>query len=215
MNLNWRLELPQWIVLVSMVFVSALLAAQLPDRVPMHWDLHGEVNRYGTKAEALFAIPAIALFIYLVMFGAPLLDRRATDLSSFQLPYAAIRFLTLLLLLVVHLAVLLSGVGWKVDIAKVVGTGVGLLFAAIGLLMSKMPPNGMVGIRIPWTMRSDRAWYVTHRVAGWLYALLGIAMIWLGWMPRKWILIAVIGMFIIVHVLLIAIAFVAARRDVA
>ncbi|MBQ7757231.1 MAG: SdpI family protein, partial [Oscillospiraceae bacterium] len=38
-------------------------------------------------------------------------------------------------------------------------------------------PNSLFGIRLPWTMKNETVWAKTHRVAGWLMVLGGIALI--------------------------------------
>jgi uncharacterized membrane protein len=53
------------------------LFTRLPERVPMHWGLNGEVDRYGGRAEGAFLLPGIFTLIAGVMFAisrqAPLL----------------------------------------------------------------------------------------------------------------------------------------------
>ncbi|MBT9446177.1 MAG: SdpI family protein [Hyphomonadaceae bacterium] len=51
--------------------------------------------------------------------------------------------------------------------------GVGVLFVFLGDAMPKTRPNFFVGVRTPWTLSSDLAWQKTHRLAGWLFVLVG------------------------------------------
>ena len=39
--------------------------------------------------------------------------------------------------------------------------------------MPKTRPNFFVGVRTPWTLSSDLSWQKTHRLAGWLFVLVG------------------------------------------
>ena len=48
-----------------------------------------------------------------------------------------------------------------------------LLFIVIGNFMSKIRPNWFVGVRTPWTLSSKLSWDKTHRLAGWLFMLMG------------------------------------------
>ena len=52
----------------------------------------------------------------------------------------------------------------------------------------KLRPNGVVGIRLPATRRSDAAWYAAHQaaagpfgVAGGVTAACGVAVVFTGW----------------------------------
>ena len=53
--------------------------------------------------------------------------------------------------------------------------------------MSKIRPNWFFGVRTPWTLSSKLSWDMTHRLAGWLFALMGVlfaiaAIVEAGWM---------------------------------
>jgi uncharacterized membrane protein len=53
--------------------------------------------------------------------------------------------------------------------------GLGGLFAFLGNFMGKVTPNFFVGIRTPWTLADGEVWLRTHRFAGWLMMLTGLA----------------------------------------
>ena len=49
-----------------------------------------------------------------------------------------------------------------------------LFFALMGNVMGKVRKNFYIGIRVPWTLASDRVWNDTHRLAAWLMVAGGI-----------------------------------------
>ena len=53
MSWRWQRELPQLALLLVMFAVSGIVWNDAPDALPVHWNLWGEVDRYGGKAEAL------------------------------------------------------------------------------------------------------------------------------------------------------------------
>jgi uncharacterized membrane protein len=58
--------------------------------------------------------------------------------------------------------------------------GMFLFFALMGNVLGKVRRNFYVGIRVPWTLASDRVWNDTHRLAAWLFAGCGAAgFIWI------------------------------------
>ena len=53
----------------------------------------------------------------------------------------------------------------------------------MGNVMGKVRKNFYIGIRVPWTLASDRVWNDTHRMAAWLWVgagVMGFVMIVLG-----------------------------------
>ncbi len=47
----------------------------------------------------------------------------------------------------------------------------------LGIPMHKIRPNWFVGIRTPWTLSSELSWRKTHRLGGWVLALMGLALV--------------------------------------
>ena len=76
----------------------------------------------------------------------------------------------------------------------VLGISLGALFVSLGNVLGKIRPNWLVGIRTPWTMSSKLAWSKTHRVGGWLFVALGVAIIAISLLHSKLaIIVTVIG----------------------
>jgi uncharacterized membrane protein len=42
--------------------------------------------------------------------------------------------------------------------------------------------TGVVGIRLPWTLKSEHVWRQTHRVAGWVWTSSSLIMAALAWL---------------------------------
>jgi len=67
MKLSLRTELPQWIVIGAMFFAAAICWPYAPDRMPVHWNLAGEIDGYGGKFIGLLLLPLTLLGIYFLM----------------------------------------------------------------------------------------------------------------------------------------------------
>ena len=74
----------------------------------------------------------------------------------------------------VHVLVLLAAIDTGIDVARLIGIGIGLLFVVIGNFLGKLRSTWFVGIRTPWTLSSERAWARTHRLGGYLFVALGL-----------------------------------------
>ena len=64
MKLSWRVELPQLAVIAAMFAVAAWAWTQVGDRLPVHWNIHGEVDGWGNKFTGLLLMPIAVLGIY-------------------------------------------------------------------------------------------------------------------------------------------------------
>lgn len=177
MKTSWRAELPQLAVIAALFAWSALLWPSAPDTLPVHFDLSGNVDRTGGKLEGLFALPTVALGVYLFLRFLPRLDPARANYPSFAGAYATIRFTVLVMLAVVDLAVLLPLAGVEVNQAAAIRLIIGGFLVALGAVMGKIRPNWFVGIRTPWTIASKESWVKSHRVGGWTFILAGLVFI--------------------------------------
>lgn len=174
MNTNWRIELPLLLLIAAMFAAAIIIWPAAPAGIPVHWNVQGEVDRYGGKVEGLLGLPALALAIYLLMRYLPRIDPGRANYARFGGAYTAIRAGIVVLMAVIYAVILSSALHHPVDVARVIPVGVGALFVLVGTVLGKIRPNWFVGIRTPWTMSSKMSWVRTHRLGGWLFVALGL-----------------------------------------
>lgn len=177
MKTDWRIE-GSMLALVAAMFALAVLSwSTAPDRIPMHWNIAGEVDRYGGRFEGLLLLPMFALGTYLLMRFLPRVDPGRANYAAFGTVYTIFRFAMLVVLAVVYGVVHLAGRGREVHIETVAPLILAALFILIGAISGKLRQNWFIGIRTPWTLSSERSWVRTHRVGGWLFVLLGVTVL--------------------------------------
>jgi uncharacterized membrane protein len=164
-----------YLIVAAAVAASALAYARLPERVPVHWNAAGEVDRYGSRLEGTLILPAVMLGIALLIPALPRIDPRGANYAKFQPTYHLVMNATLTFMLAVHVTVLAATLGMPVDVGRIVPIGVGALLILLGNVLPRTRPNWMFGIRTPWTLSSDRVWERTHRVGG--YLMLGAGLV--------------------------------------
>jgi uncharacterized membrane protein len=193
MKLSWRSEIVSWVMIAGMFILAAVSWRTAPDAVPIHWNAYGQVDGYAGKAVGLLLIPAVALIVYLVFLAIPRIDPSRTDYSTFGRAYAAIRFVTLILLAVVYSLMHLWFRGYRLSITTVMPLAVGGMFIVIGNYMGKIRQNWFFGIRTPWTLTSRHTWTLTNRMGGWVFIGAGLLMILSTIFLNTWVWIVLIA----------------------
>lgn len=169
------------LLLTALAFVISVAAyGHLPEPMPTHWNIHGEVDGYGSRILGAFLNPLIMLVIAFMIPVLPKIDPRGRNYEKFGTAYLTMMNATITLLFVIHLFALSSALGMSIPVGRVIPAAVGLLLIVIGNLLPRVRPNWMVGIRNPWTLSSDRVWERTHRVGGYLMMILGVLLLLAG-----------------------------------
>jgi len=194
MKLSWRTEWPHWVLLAGMFALAATAWGTAPDRIPVHWNIAGQVDRWGSRFEGLLAIPLLSLGIYLLMVLLPRIDPGRANYDAFSGPYSTLRLLVLAVMAVIYGLVHLWMRGVPVDIGVWVPLVVGAMFVVIGNLLGKVRPNWFVGIRTPWTLSSKLAWTRTHRAGAWFFIVAGLLFMATAFAHAPWV---VIGVFVV------------------
>jgi uncharacterized membrane protein len=186
MRLNWRLELPQWILIAAMFALAATVWPTAPDTMPIHWNLRGEVDGWGGKFAGLLLLPLMALGLYLLLLLLPRIDPRRASYARFAGAYAVMRFALTAFLVAVYVVTVLAALNRPVDVGSLISFLAGGLLVVLGLVLPKVQPNWFVGIRTPWTLSSRLSWEKTHRVGGWVFVVMGLAVALTGLLQTGW-----------------------------
>ncbi|MGI9140927.1 MAG: SdpI family protein [Gemmatimonadaceae bacterium] len=166
----------KWIPLLVIVLAfgaSAAVYSDLPERVPTHWNLSGEVDGWMSREWGAFLMPLILVAQLGLFYVLPRIDPRGANYTKFKSTYDILIITLMIFMLGVHLLILAAAVGVGIPITRIVPAGVGILFIVLGNLMPRMRPNWFVGIKTPWTLSSDRVWDRTHRFSGRLFVVVG------------------------------------------
>jgi uncharacterized membrane protein len=213
MQTTWRSEIPQLVMILGMLSVAAALWPIAPDRIPVHWNVAGEVDRYGGKFEGLLLLPLIAAVLYPLMLLLPRIDPGRANYATFAKVYMLIRVSITAVLAVVYAGILLVAFRYNVDMGLLVSLAVGLLFCVLGNVTGKIRPNWFVGVRTPWTLSSRDSWNKTHRLAGRLFVVIGYAVTAYGFFQNVWMLAVVVGMSVAMLLWVVIYSYVIWRND--
>lgn len=197
-----------WIVAIGLValatVVSAWLYPSLPDRIPTHWNISGQVDGYGSKQWAVFLMPAFMVGMLVLFHFLPALSPKHFEVDAFRPTYLYIMVVLTGLFAYLHLltlyAVWQSAVqNRQFDLGRPLIAGIFLMLAMLGNVLGKVRKNFYIGVRVPWTLASDRVWNDTHRLAAWIMVacgLVGFVMIVIG-IPIVYSFVLLIGSAIV------------------
>ncbi|KXG43120.1 SdpI family protein [Tepidibacillus decaturensis] len=167
-------------IILSTFAIGLILSPQLPDQIPTHWNIQGEVDSYGEKWQAILLFPGLNLFLFFLFFVTPKIDPRKESYAKFAGVYIVFRWSIHLFLALIYLLTLLYAIKGADQIPNYLRVGfivpflVSVLFIIIGNYSGKIKDNYFIGIRTPWTLCSKEVWYKTHRLAGKLFVITGI-----------------------------------------
>lgn len=154
----------------------------LPERVPMHYDMAGKIDRWGSKYENLIipAVVVLAGLLYTAMargFREKKGDaRERVLLTAFCGVMAVFNILTVCLLIQAYTAAAGSG-GLTFDLTRILFAVTGIVFIAVGNLLPKLRRNQWVGVRTVWSMESDGNWRRSQMIGGVVFILAGATLI--------------------------------------
>jgi uncharacterized membrane protein len=180
-----------WIIAFALIaitlVVTAWLYGSLPEQIPTHWNIRGEIDGYGGKW-TLFIFPVMMVAMLALFYFLPALSPKQFEVTSFRSTYLYIMvlctglfaYMAAVILYAVHQAVVNHA---SINLGRAFIAGMFLFFALMGNVMGKVRKNFYIGVRVPWTLASDRVWNDTHRLAAWVFVaagVIGFGMIVLG-----------------------------------
>lgn len=166
------------IIILLPIVAGIILWDQLPDSMPAHWNFDGEVDRWTSKATAVFFYPFLLLAVHWICIVGTSLDPKRKNQPE--------KVLTLLMWLLPVMSIVLNGsiyavaMNKDVNIEVIISLLVGVIFTIIGNYLPKCKQNYTIGIKIPWTLDSEENWNRTHRFGGIVWTISGIIIILLS-----------------------------------
>ncbi len=175
-----------WVVMAGLLVTAFFLYPHLPDQVPSHWNLKGEIDSYTNRTLGAFLLPILTLSLYLIMMIFPLIDPRRDNYLRFKRAYQLMRWCLVLFLGGLYVLTMLFTFGYPVNIGLIVKGGVALLLTVIGNFMGQFRHNYFVGIKTPWTLANEDVWQKTHRFGGRVWVVGGLVCLAMSPFEAMW-----------------------------
>ena len=154
------------------MLMGALLWAKLPQQLAIHWNAQGVADGVASRTLVVFGFPVIFLVIHLAGIALTLFEHKNRNMK--KKPFLLMLWLCPMLSLVVFSVVYSIALGFLLRVEVMAPLLLGIMFIVIGNYMPKIEKNRTLGIKLPWTLKSEKNWYKTHRLAGALWVAGGV-----------------------------------------
>lgn len=174
--------------LIIITLVHCVIAfigiSMLPDTIPAHYSITGEIDRMGSRFELLL-LPAITTLLNIIFLYFQKRITQATTRGENGTKYVSL-ISSLVNLLFLILTVLMIAQAYlythnDINVSNIVKRflipSCGLLFILLGNYLPKFKNNGIIGLRTTWSMHNDLCWYHSQRLGGIAFMLLGFFVI--------------------------------------
>ena len=173
--MSLRKELPLMGIVLLPVCYLAYVWNDLPNKVPLHWNMNGEVDNYGDKSQLVFISILLPLFVYGIFLIIPKIDPK-NKLNNMGNKLNAIKILltTFISAIVIFIIYAASHASYNINFIVLL---IGILYIVCGNYFKTIKANYFIGIRTPWTLESDEVWKSTHRLGGIMWFIGGFAIV--------------------------------------
>lgn len=190
----------QTIFLLSLCILSFIgqlfLLPRMPEQIPIHWNVSGEVDNWAGKNASLFLalLPLLMLGLFHVV---PRLDPRGKNYEKHTKAYQI--FITALVLFFIAILWITNAasLGYPVSIERLIPLGIGILLVAVGNYMPQLRTNYTMGIKNPWTLESEWVWKKTHSMGGAVFCIMGFVMALNGFISTSWMVKVSVGLILL------------------
>jgi len=130
--------------------------------------------------EIIFVAPLLQIALLAAFF---ILGRLLTKNHYAKSQHLLDPALTMLMSVVaaIQLGLLLTGIGSDLDFVRFTALGLGAALLVLGIVLFEAGRHTYAGLRMPWPVRSDRAWRLVHRATGIAYGIAGLSLLALAW----------------------------------
>ncbi len=171
-----------WVLTAATFLITAVAVQFMADKVPMHYNASGEIDRYGSRYENyIFPVMILIFNIFWVVFisffrrkalkAEQEKERKEAQSSITVLGYAAVG--TTIMFLIMQCVFLMMAVSAsegqqraEFDINIICNSMLAFLMVFLGNILPKTKRNSVVGVRTVWSMDNDTTWELSNRFGG-------------------------------------------------
>ena len=178
------------------IVIGLVIWDKLPDQVPVHWNINGEVDGFATKIQAVFAMPLVLVAFHWICVLGTLLDPKKQNINDKM--FTLVLWIIPVISLLCNSMVYATAFGHKVSVEIIMPLFMGALFVIIGNYLPKCKQSYTLGIKLPWTLNDEENWNKTHRLAGFLWVIGGVMIMATAFLGVFWLFFVVLILMVII-----------------
>lgn len=167
----------QLFVVALQFAASFFLYSSLPNILPTHWNIYGNIDGYMSKQYAAWLFPLLGLFMLISFKLAPSFDPKKEKYHLFATEWQILQTILIMFFAYIQGITFYAAFYPSVLFMKPLFIGMGVLFILLGNYLSKIRQNYFIGIKVPWTLNNEDNWNKTHRFASWTFVGMGMVVI--------------------------------------
>lgn len=223
-------KIVMWIVTFIPLVVTTIVIQFMPKKVPMHYDIAGNIDRWGSRNEQfVFPVMIIMFTLFFALMIRYYVKKQINARTDKERAEAASNENVMLItatamagfFAIMHFFFLFKAFaeskGGEViealDINVVTNVLLGIVFIILGNFMPKTRRNSTVGLRTVWSTENDKTWAESNRLGGRVLIIAGIltiiVAITIGGMASTLIML---GILLAATVLLVYVSYVAYKK---
>ncbi len=182
--MNLKKELPLVVIVLLPFIYLGYIWNQLPEKVPLHWNIKGEIDRYGEKIELIIIPFLLPLLVYIIFLVVPQIDPK-NQLNKMGNKLQTIKFLLTTFMSILALFILYTAKNESFANPNYIVLLIGVLYLVFGNYFKTIKANYFIGIRTPWTLENETVWKETHKLGGKMWFIGGLIIILLSLLLEK------------------------------
>ena len=176
MNYSIKKELPILGIVLFPILYLGLVWNSLPENVPIHWDLEGEIDNWGSRYTLIGLVFLMPILTYILMLVVPKIDPKKR-IEAMGGKYDQFKFIVVSFMSILSVFIIYISKNQKLSSPSFILVLVGILFLFMGNYFKVLKPNYFIGIKTPWTLENEEVWKLTHLLAGKMWVIGGIAIV--------------------------------------
>jgi len=165
--------------------------SQLPERMATHFSLNDQADGYSSKAMAVYGIPSILLVTNIIVSIALDSDPRRKKKQKLT---TLVKFLIPLIGNFCSLLILSYALGKYFPIGRITMSLISVIMLIMGNYLPTCKQNYTIGFRLPWTLDNEENWNHTHRLAGWVWTIGSLVMLFCCiFLGKAYAVVSIIG----------------------
>lgn len=169
-------EIPLLIIVLLPFIYLGYIWDLLPETVPTHWNWKGEIDAWGNKKSLILITFLLPGLTYIIFSLVPLIDPKK-KIQSMGNKFYNLKFLLVLFMSALAVFIIYSVKAQSIGNTVFIILAIGVLYMLLGNYMKTIKANYFIGIRTPWTLENETVWKSTHKLAGKLWFIGGLAIV--------------------------------------